>query len=457
MKISACILLLFLHCISFAQSGDMRVYTVAGGPLSAPLGDGGPATAAQLANTEGIWMDDNCNLYISDMYPNQRIRKVNTVTGIISTIAGNGTKGFAGDGGPATNAQINTPYGLFADPQGNVFFADNVNGRIRKVDAVTGIITTFAGGGATLNDGGPATNANIGLPRNVYGDKKGNFYIASDARIRKIDKSGIITTIAGTGVSGLSGDGGPATAAQLIAGVDGMIMNSAGDLFIADRGNARIRKITATTGIITTVAGSTDGFSGDGGPATAAQMSGPISIFLDNKENLIIGDNQNDVIRKVDANTHIITTIAGMQMHGSSAEGIPATAASLHPEFIYIDLSGNIYYSTFDVKIRKITNYIPGLHVAGSNCGSIVDVSNVTSDKTDIRIYPNPANDELHINNLHYKTNYTLLNTIGQSIQQGLLKAGDNNIFIESISNGVYLLQLTDIAGTRTLTKVIKQ
>ena len=229
--------------------------------------------------------------------------------GDISTVAGTVTQGFGGDGGPATGAGLNSPTGVAVDSSGNLFIADFDNHRIRKVDATTGIITTVAGIGAQgfSGDGGPATSAKLNAPVDVAVDSSGNLFIAdaNNYRIRKVDTSGNISTVAGNGTRGFSGDGGPATSAQLKF-PDGVVVDSAGNLFIVDTFNNRIRKVD-TSGDISTLAGSgavgwvLQGFSGDGGPATSAKLKFPFSVAFDSSGNLFIGDPGNHRIRKVKA------------------------------------------------------------------------------------------------------------------------------------------------------------
>ena len=239
-------------------------------------GDGGPAVAAKMYAPWAVTVDGVGNLYIADT-ENQRIRKVTTATGIITTIAGNGDYGFSGDDGVATAAALQCPSSVAVDGDGNVYIADRYNHRIRKVTASTGIITTFAGNGTLgfSGDGAAATSAQLNNPLGVTLDGYGNVYIADaeNGRIRKVTAAtGVITTIAGSGW-GSSGDGGAATAAKMKSPW-GMAFDGVGNLYIADRNNHRIRKVTASTGIITTIAGSgTSGFSGDGAAATAAQLS----------------------------------------------------------------------------------------------------------------------------------------------------------------------------------------
>ncbi len=266
-------------------------------------GDGGPATAAKLFSPQMMFFDATGNLYFSDAN-NGRIRKVST-TGIITTFAGNGTWGFAGDGGPATAAELFKPGGIFIDAAGNMYFADSYNHRVRKINTA-GIITTIAGTGtiACTGDGGPATAAASGKPGSVWVDAAGNVYFTDFDfnRVRKIDVGGIISTVVGTGVRGSAGDGGPATAAEL-AEPFGLKFDAAGNMYIADFYNNKIRKVDPS-GIITTIAGTgTLGFSGDGGPATAARLYGPTSLDITPDGVIYIADDLNNRIRRITPGT----------------------------------------------------------------------------------------------------------------------------------------------------------
>jgi sugar lactone lactonase YvrE len=222
-------------------------------------------------------------------------------SGVISTVAGNGTAGFSGDGGPATSAQLYNPYGVAVDTAGNLFIADATNNRVRKVTP-GGVISTVAGNGTGgySGDGGPATAAQLYSPTGVAVDTAGNLFIADPGnyRVRKVTPGGVIGTVAGNGYQGHSGDGGPATAAQLYYPY-GVAVDTAGDLFIADTNNYRVRKVTPG-GVISTVAGNgTPGFSGDGGPATSAWLYMPFGVAVDTAGNLFIADYGNNRIRKV--------------------------------------------------------------------------------------------------------------------------------------------------------------
>ena len=328
------------------------ITTVAGNGGGDFSGDGGPAIYAQIKQPTGVSIDAAGNIFISSTY---RVRKV-TTNGIINTVAGNGTGGFYGDGGAATAAELYFPDDVVIDASGSLIIADLIDSRIRKV-STNGIITTFAGNGTGgfSGDGGPATSAQI-TPAGLVIDNAGNILIAGGSnRIRKIDANGIITTIAGTGTFGYSGDGGPATSAEF-SFPTALAIDATGNIFIADRNNNCIRKIT-TDGIITTVAGNgTAGFSGDGGTATAAQLSLPLGVAVDAAGNIFISDAANNRIRKM-ATNGIITTVAGNGTAGFSGDGGNAIAAQINfPLKLITDLSGNIIFSDQNNnRIRKVT------------------------------------------------------------------------------------------------------
>jgi uncharacterized protein (TIGR03437 family) len=325
------------------------ITTVAGDGTVGFSGDNGPATSAQLAYPWGVAVDSAGNLYIAD-YGNNRVRKVSN--GVIATVAGNGTRGFSGDNGPATSAQFYNPAGLAVDSLGNLYIADYGNNRIRKVSG--GMITTVAGGGASLGDDGPATSAQLNLPYGVAVDSADNLYVADwgNNRVRKVS-GGVITTVAGNGTRGFSGDNGLATSAQL-ANPEGVAVDSAGNLYIADFGNASIRKVS--NGVIATVAGNgTPGFSGDNGPATSAQLYLPYGVAVDSAGNLYIGDSGNNCVRK--ASNGVIATVAGNGTFGFSGDNGPPTSAQLaNPYGVAIDSAGNLYIGdSGNSRIRVLT------------------------------------------------------------------------------------------------------
>jgi sugar lactone lactonase YvrE len=310
------------------------------------------------------------SVYIADA-SSDRIRKVDA-GGRISTIAGSAIRGFSGDGGPATRAQLASPNAVAVDRDGNVYIGDWGSHRVRKVDQ-NGTITTFAGTGPSYpGDGGPATQAALLHPYFAHVGKDGRLYIADsgDNRIRRVDQDGNITTIGGTGAAGFAGDGCPAVDAQLNEPL-GLALDPVGNVYIADRFNNRIRRVDRT-GVITTVAGNgAKGFSGDGGPAREAQLSNVWGIAVDDAGNLYIADTDNNRIRKVDPSGRI-TAIAGVGSAGSSGDGEPATGAQLNtPVGVSVGVNGELYIAELNGgRIRKIDAAGIITTVAGPASGS---------------------------------------------------------------------------------------
>ena len=323
--------------------------------------DGVPATSTQLSIPKGVAVDGSGNVYIADNM-SFRVLKVDT-SGTIRAFAGTGTQGFAGDGGSATSSLLNYPTGVAVDGSGNVYIADRAF--IRKVDS-SGIITTFAGGGSGLGDGGSATSAMLYGPRGVAVDGSGNVYIADlgNSRVRKVDSSGTITTFAGS-TWGFGGDGSSATSAMLRS-PDAVAVDGSGNVYIADTGNHRIRKVDAS-GFISTFAGSgtttVGGFSGDGGAATSARLDSPDAVAVDGSGNVYIADYGNHRVRKVDS-SGTISTIAGTGTRGFGGDGGTATSAQLnYPEGVAVDGSGNVYIAdTGNNRVRRV--YVPRPPVA---------------------------------------------------------------------------------------------
>ena len=327
---------------------------VAGNGTQGYRGDGGPAASAQLDTPIGLAVDFAGNLYISETFQN-RIRKVSN--GVITTVAGNGTAGFDGDNGPATSAELYYPYGIAMDAAGDLYIADSLNNRIRKVS--NGVITTVAGDGTCCSDSGDgrATGAGLWNPHGVAVDAAGNLYLADtrNHRIRKVSDGGI-ATVAGNGTRGFGGDNGPATSAQL-AFPYGVAVSAAGDLLdIADTGNERIRRVSG--GVIATVAGNgTAGFSGDNGAASSAQLNGSESVAVDAAGNLYIADRGNERVRKV--SNGVITTAAGNPTQGYVGDGGPPAGAQLYyPYGVAVDSSGDLYIAEECGRIRKVSNGI---------------------------------------------------------------------------------------------------
>ncbi|MCB4791286.1 MAG: carboxypeptidase regulatory-like domain-containing protein [Elusimicrobia bacterium] len=354
----------FIIGINACLYADYTITTIAGNGTAGYSGDGGAATSAQLNTPGEIALDNIGNIYIADQ-TNKRIRKINS-SGIISTIAGTGTAGFSGDGGLATSAQLSSPYGITVDTSNNVYFTDLNNVRVRKINAL-GIISTIAGTGIVgfSGDGGSATSAKLVSPVGIKVDALGNIYITDgvnysqatiSSRVRKISTSGIISTFAGTGTQGYTGDGGPATSAQFYYPF-GIAADTSGNVYISDYDthSSVVRKINAS-GTISTIAGTgTAGFSGDGGLATSAKLNMPTGLAIDISSNIYIYDGSR--IRKISA-SDIISTIAGNGTAGYSGDGGIATSASIKDSGggVAVDVSGNVYISDrYNHCIRKLT------------------------------------------------------------------------------------------------------
>ena len=333
------------------------INTVAGDGNFTTLKDGGPATSADLNLPFGLAVDGVGNLYIADSQ-HYRIRKVDAQTGDISTIAGTGTQGDTGDNSPATAADIGIPDGLAIDGAGDLFFADEAENVVRRIDGATGTITTVAGTGAEgfYGDGGAATAAHLDAPAGITVDGNGNLYIADTVnnRIRRVDTaSGLITTVAG---GGTGSDGGPASSASLNLPY-GVAFDATGNMFIPDSGNNRIRRVDAATAAISTVAGTgAQGFSGDGGAPTAAALYSPFAVAIDPAGNLYIADTQNYRVRKVV--NGVIDTVAGDGAKAYGGDLGSATAAGIYaPFFIFLDSSGSLYVAEYyDHRIRKVSS-----------------------------------------------------------------------------------------------------
>ena len=320
-----------------ADSGNNRIRKVSGGNITTYAGkggigytgDGGQASAAQLNSPSGVWVDAQGNLDITDL-GNYVIRQI-TPAGVINTIAGNNTVGFSGDGGPAASAQLNQPFGIVTDAAGNLYFSDTQNNRVRVVTP-DGNIRTFLGksGSGTLCGNGPASNASLQSPLGLATDAAGNVYVADSRNncIRMVTPSGNIVTVAGTGASGVSGDGGAATAAKL-ARPFGVAIDSAGNLFIADYSNSRIRMV-GSGGTISTIAGGTGvGYTGDntGIVATNAQINFPTGVAVDNAGHIYIADSNNNVVRMLTPMPPAVASggVASAQAFGGSTSVAPGS------------------------------------------------------------------------------------------------------------------------------------
>lgn len=350
-------LLLAILSLCAYHLNAQTITTIAGGGSS--YSDGAAATAVVLSNTFSVVTDVSGNFYFSE-YANNNIRKVNT-SGIITNFAGTGSGGFSGDGGAATAATFNGAGDMAIDASGNIYVCDENNHRIRKITPA-GVISTFAGNGTPgySGDGGAATAASLSAPYGIAIDFIGNVYVSDDSYgvIRKINRTGVISTIAGTGTPGFSGDGAAATAARL-RNPHGLACDAVGNIYVCDEGNYRVRKIS-TSGVITTFAGNGSvsyTAAGDGGPATAASFANPKDVMVDTLGNVFISDQTAYRIRVVNTSGYI-STYAGTGSAGFSGDGGPATSASLsYPTYMTTDRSNNLLFADYgNNRIRKVNS-----------------------------------------------------------------------------------------------------
>jgi len=432
---------LFLPLFSSAQV----IITVAGTGETGYSGDGGPATAAKLNNPSGVTIDHSGNLYICDA---SCIRKVSPAyNGTISTVAGYGVGGFSGDGGPAIYAKIFGVHDIAIDHHGNLYLADAVNNRIRKV-TTDGIINTIAGTGTPgyNGDGIAATAAQLNSPYGIAVDDTGNVFFADskNRRVRRIDTAGIITTIAGTGVKGFSGDGGLADTSRLHNPL-AITFDKEGILYFSD--STRIRRIDAS-GIITTIAGiATAGYSGDGGLATEAEMK-PIAITFDTSGNMLIADDRR--IRKVNGEG-IITTIAGTGLGLFNGEGIHPLMANVGaPSGIAVSLSGEIFFGDMTNDRARMISYTLG------------QADKYIATGPGMRITPNPCckNCSMSIEApMSEGAEISITDITGGEVYAAKLPGGAAKVSIEvgDWPKGTYLVRVTNKGEKVLVEKVVIQ
>jgi DNA-binding beta-propeller fold protein YncE len=324
-------------------------------------GDGGPATRALLNGPFDLGFDAGGNLYFSDTF-NHCIRRVDALSQLITTVAGCGEAGYSGDGGPATRARFNEPYGIAVDNAGNIYVADRHNHCVRRIESALGVVTTFAGNGSSgfSGDDGPAERAAMVEPNGLALDPaQRRLFIAdvADHRVRVVDlASGVIWTFAGSGEAEHSGDGGPASAAG-IHGARAVKVAGDGTVYILERQGSTLRAVDPRTGIITTVAGTgAKAYTGDGGPAGAATFNAPKELAIDREGNLLIVDTENHAIRRLDLRTRTVVTVVGNGRQGGDGDGGPATAAALdRPHGAAVSADGSIYIGdTNNHRIRKV-------------------------------------------------------------------------------------------------------
>jgi RHS repeat-associated protein len=395
------------------------IATAVGTGLAGFAGDGGPAAAARINGATDVHSAADQSLYIAD-WGNHRIRRVDP-SGIITTVAGSGTAGFTGDGGPATLARLRNPHGVTVAPDGSIYIADQANHAVRRV-APDGIITTVAGTGAAgfSGDGGPATEARLNTPRFVAVGADGSIHIVdlNNHRIRRVSPSGVITTIAGTGVAGFTGDGGAAVQARLRS-PDGIALAPDGTIYITDQGNHRVRRIDPA-GIITTVAGTgTAGFLGEGTPASEARLNRPEGIHLAPDGSLYIADTNNHRIRVISPDG-VIRTVAGRGTAGFSGDGAAAPQAQLNgPHGVTVAQDGSLYVADVsNNRVRRISTVLPGF--------SDADIAIAAEDGGEV--YRFDASGR-HLTTLHALTGATVFSFAYDAAGQLLaVTDGDGNV-----------------------------
>lgn len=440
-------------CIN-GQAQVNIITTICGNDILGFCGDGGQSVDACINGVDLLCLDNFGNLYLSDAF-NNRVRKIDISTGVITTVAGKGTVPgtYSGDDGPATNAELFIPQAVFTDSVGNIYIADGLNYRVRKVNISTGIINTIAGNGAKGDSGenGPATNAKIGAPAGVYVDKVGSIFFtdADNNKIKKVDAlTGILTTLAGTGANGYSGDNGLAVNAVL-GGPGQPFLDDSANIFFTEYDNNRVRKISSITGIITTVAGTGSlVFFGDGGPAIEAGIAHPYGIYIDPKRNIFIGDWGNGSIRKIDGISGIITTVVGEGIQGFSGDGGLATAARLAPDGIFIDKHGTMYIADYgNNKVRMVRD-------------TTQDYTAVKAiAKSEIKIYPNPATNELIIEGAE-DSEVSVWNMLGVKVYSEawfdkLTKT--TKIDVSKLVPAMYIVQIVSPAGNKEVRRFVKE
>lgn len=420
---------LFLFSASVLTINGQNIYAFAGTGTVGLSGDGSSAVSANLNTPYRTAIDPAGNVIISDLF-NHRIRKVNP-SGIITTIAGT-VPGYNGDGGQATLAEIQAPSGITIDGLGNIYFVDMGNDCVRKINT-SGVISTIAGTTTAgfSGDGGAATLSQLNTPFGITCDAIGNIYIADtyNARIRKITPSGIINTIAGTSTIGFGGDGGLAVNASLNLPRE-VAVDAAGNIYIADTENHRIRKIN-TSGIISTIAGTgVSGFSGDGAAATLAQLDTPRGVSVDASGNIYIADSYNHRIRKVNS-SGIISTIAGNGNIGNMGDGNSANLSELaYPSGVSPDAMGNLFIS--DAANHKVREICIG------NC--LANINSFSKNMYNIFLFPNPNNGsfKLHIDSEIKNGEIILINLVGQKVHEQKISQGQNNINTNYLPTGLY-------------------
>ncbi|MDE0102003.1 MAG: hypothetical protein OXN89_06455 [Bryobacterales bacterium] len=328
-------------------SAETSIQTVAGTGISGATGDGGPAVEARVGNPYGLTLGPDGALYVCEI-DTDRIRRIDMADGSISTVAGTGQTGYSGDGGPAARADLDDPYEVRFDSDGHMYFVEMRNAVVRKVDAGTGLISTIAGTGESgySGDGGPAVAAVFSRPHSITLDGKGGLYIADigNHRIRRVDlTSGLVTTFAGTGEREPTPDGAPLEGTPL-NGPRALAFAPNGDLYIALREGNAVYRLDIETKRLHHVAGTGEkGYTGDGGPAAAATLSGPKGIEVGPDGGIYVADTENHAIRRIDAAARTISTVAGDGTAHDGPDGDPLGCGLARPHGVYVGPDGSVY------------------------------------------------------------------------------------------------------------------
>jgi len=450
------IIALLLLSVSVRAQYVQTIFTLAGDGLPGFYGDGGSAPACALDGPLGVAVDSAGNVYIEDYY-NNRVRKVvqDLFGGTITTVAGNGTPGYTGDGTIATTAEI-VPHGVALDKHANLFISDQNSSVIRRVDAKTQLISTYAGyngGYGFSGDGGSARAAKFLDPCGMAVDLKGNLYIADAGNhaIRKVDPSGIITTIAGIGgISGPAANGYPATAAYLDSPL-AVAVDRWGTIYITNYHRNVVQKLD-TNNNIWFFAGDTtmgsNGYSGDGGAATLATLNNPKGLAVDTFGNVYIADADNNVIRMVNT-SGIISTVVGNGSAGFGGDLGPVNGCNLHNPFgIAVDVFGSIYIADANnQRVRKTYS-------------SWLGVNKVSSSGEKITVYPNPSSGDVIVAGCNTSDKVLVMDVTGRQVCDtwNVTSAAPQTLPTVALASGVYILQVLDRSGNKTQTvKLVKE
>ncbi len=430
-------LLLAAAGLCATKSYGQFITTFAGTGHQGYSGDNGPAKMAQLNRCTGVGFDGVGNVYVADR-DNNVVRKIDPL-GTITTFAGTDTAGYSGDGQGAASARLNRPYAVAADAAGNVYIADNGNNVIRIVSP-TGIINTYAGNDTAgySGDGNAANHASLNNPLGIAIDAAGNLYIADAGNhvVREVNIAGTISTIAGNGYPGYSGDGGAAVAAVL-SNPTGVAVDAAGNVYIADNSNNVVREVLNSDGTIRTFAGDGySGWSGDGGPAAAAQLSFPSSISVDNAGSVYITDQGNNTVRRVDS-TGTISVFAGTpRTSGYTGDnGAPALAKLYSPSWVSADGWGRIYIADYGNNVIRLVSY---------NASSVASVS---GNPGAVKVYPNPCAGtfDLQIPATGNTASVNVVDVLGSVIATKVVdgtKTGAVTLTFNDIAEGCYLVDI---------------